>query len=79
MGGHARGRSALGLTLAAIILTGDLFWIVLFQATHYSGWSTEFGTIPAPLVLLALGIFCLWIYLRSDNTASLSGQMKAES
>jgi len=79
MGGHARGRSALGLTLAAIILTGDLFWIVLFQATHYSGWSTEFGTIPAPLVLLALGIFCLWIYLRSDNTTSLSGQMKAES
>ena len=60
------GRYALLLTLAAIILTGDLFWIVVFELTHYSGLSATYGTIPAPLVLLATGIFYLWVYLRSD-------------
>ena len=63
---RALGRSALALTLAAIILTGDLFWIVLFQLTHYSGPSVTYGMIPAPLILLALGIFYLWVYLRRD-------------
>lgn len=67
-GGRARGRSSLWLTLAAIVLTGDIFWIVLFQIAHYSGPSVVFGMIPAPLILLALGIFYLWVYLRGGAT-----------
>ena len=58
---------ALLLTLAAIILTGDLFWIVVFQLTHYSGLSATYGTIPAPLMLLSTGIFYLWVYVRRDS------------
>ncbi len=65
---RAPGRWAIALTLAAIVLTGDLFWIALFQITHYSGPSLIFGLIPAPLILLALGIFYLWIYLRCGTT-----------
>jgi len=65
----ARGRWALGLMLTALILTGDLFWIVLFQITHYSGWSVTLGMIPAPLALLALGVFCLYVYVRPPGHA----------
>lgn len=59
-----RGWTALGLTLAAFVLTGDLFWICLFQATHYSGASVTYGMLPAPLILLLLGIFYLYVYVR---------------
>ncbi|MFZ0338548.1 MAG: hypothetical protein WAL45_10985 [Terracidiphilus sp.] len=62
------GWTALWLTIAAFVLTGDLFWIVLFQATHYSGLSVTLAMIPAPLILLALGVFYLWVYLRSGTT-----------
>jgi hypothetical protein len=72
IGGHARGRSALWLTVAAIILTGDIFWIVFFQITHYSGPSGTFGTIPAPLILLALAIFYLSVYVRCSRTAQVN-------
>jgi len=58
-------RTALWLTLAAIILTGDIFWIALFEITHYSAPSVVFGMIPAPLILLAAACFYLWVYLRS--------------
>jgi hypothetical protein len=61
---RAAGRTALLLTLAAIILTGDVFWVVFFQITHYSSPSVTFGMIPAPLILLAVSVFYLWIYLR---------------
>jgi hypothetical protein len=55
---------ALAITLAAIVLTGDIFWIVLFQITHYSGLTGTWGVILAPLSLLALAVFYLYIYLR---------------
>jgi hypothetical protein len=63
---------ALALTLAAIILTGDIFWIVVFQITHYSGPSLAFGVIPAPLVLLALSVFYLYVYVRQPPEAVAS-------
>jgi len=63
------GRWALGLTLAAIVLTGDIFWITFFQITHYSGPSVAFGMIPAPLILLAMGVFFLCVYLRDPAAA----------
>ena len=61
---RALGRWAVVLTLAAIVLTGDIFWIVFFQITHYSGPAGTFAMFPAPLILLALAIFYLWIYSR---------------
>jgi len=62
-GGGRLAWWALALTLCAIVLTGDIFWVMFFQITHYSGPSGVFGMIPAPLILLALGIFYLCIYL----------------
>jgi hypothetical protein len=62
--GGRLARWALALTLAAIVLTGDIFWVTLFQITHYSGPSVTFGMIPAPLILLALSAFYLWVYMR---------------
>jgi hypothetical protein len=75
----ASGRSALGLTLTAIVLTGDLFWVVLFQITHYSGASVVFGMIPAPLILLAAGVFYLWIYLKPPPDRAASTQSPSQS
>jgi hypothetical protein len=66
------GRLALLLTIAAIVLTGDIFWIVFFQITHYSGWAVVFGMFPAPIALLALGIFYLWMYLKPAPAAAPS-------
>jgi hypothetical protein len=62
--GGPLGWCAIALTLAAIMVTGDIFWIVLFQITHYSGPSLAFGVIPAPLILLALSVFYLYVYIR---------------
>ncbi len=62
---------ALLLTLLAIVITGDIFWIAVFHFTDYSYNSALVGMIPAPLILLALGIFYLWIYLRRDPAAAL--------
>ena len=68
--GGPLGWCAIALTLAAIILTGDIFWIVVFQITHYSGPSLAFGVIPAPLVLLALSGFYLYVYVRQPREAA---------
>jgi hypothetical protein len=62
---------ALLLTLAAIVITGDIFWIAVFHFTHYSYSSALQGMIPAPLILLGLGIFYLWAYLRRDAASAL--------
>jgi hypothetical protein len=54
---------ALALNLVAILFTGDLFWILLFHFTHYSGPSVTYEYLPAPLALVALCIFYLYVYL----------------
>jgi hypothetical protein len=59
---------ALGLTITAIVLTGDIFWIAFFQITHYSGPAGLFAMFPAPIILLVTGIFYLWLYLREEPT-----------
>ena len=71
---RAHSRSALALTVGAIVLTGDLFWIVLFQLTHYSGTSGTFGMIPAPLMLLATGAFYVWLYQRGAPVQSAEAE-----
>jgi hypothetical protein len=62
-------RWAMAFTLAGIVLTGDLFWIMLFQFTHYSGTSVGLAVLPAPVTLLAFAVFYLRIYLRSPAPA----------
>ncbi|MGB7264744.1 MAG: glycosyltransferase family 87 protein [Terracidiphilus sp.] len=69
---RSMARSALFLTVAAVVLTGDIFWVVFFQLTHYSGASVTWGMIPAPVTLLALAVFYLWIYVRSPSQADAS-------
>jgi hypothetical protein len=66
---------ALLLSVAGIIITGDLFWVVLFQFTRYSRPSITWAMIPTPLVLLAVGGFYLWIYLRGvPMSAAAAGE-----
>ncbi|MGO8758808.1 MAG: hypothetical protein ACLQG3_11865 [Terracidiphilus sp.] len=62
--------AALLLNLAAVVLTGDVFWIAFFQLTHYSGPALAFGAIPPPLILLAVSVFYLWVFVRQTPEAS---------
>jgi hypothetical protein len=64
--------SALLLTVAAIVVSGDILWIVFFQFTRYSYRSALMGLILVPLVLFATGIFYLWVYLRRDPLPALT-------
>jgi hypothetical protein len=57
---------ALALTLAGILVTGDLLWIVVLGLTKYSGPSLGACIIPAPIVLAALGVFFLRVYWKQD-------------
>ena len=66
---------ALGLSTAAIVSTADIPLTILLTLTrnlHIStaGISGKLLTVvlmqPVPLILLAMGIFYLWIYVRRD-------------
>lgn len=61
---------ALALTLAGIIVTGDLLWIVFFQITRYSPATAGAAVFFAPIVLAVLGVFYLWVYLKRSGQAS---------
>ncbi len=61
---------ALAVTLAGIIVTGDLLWIVIFHFTKYSGLGV--AILPAPIVMAVLGVFYLCIYL---HLPSVTNQM----
>lgn len=58
------GRSTVLLTSAAIVMTGDVFWIVFFNLTHYSVHAGILAMAFEPLILLALAVFYLWVYLQ---------------
>ncbi|MGB9406508.1 MAG: glycosyltransferase family 87 protein [Terracidiphilus sp.] len=69
------GRLALLVTTAGIVATADLPLIIFLALTrnlHISaaGLSGQMLTValarPVPLILLAMGIFYLWIYLRRE-------------
>ncbi|MGO9336245.1 MAG: glycosyltransferase 87 family protein [Terracidiphilus sp.] len=71
--GSVLGKLALLVNTAAFVLTGDLTWAILLglighlhlAATGFSGWlSTALQVFPAPLMLLAMAIFYLWVYAR---------------
>ena len=55
--------SALLLTLAAIVLTGDIFWIAFFHFTGYSYHSALMAMISSTARCFGRGSY-LWIYLR---------------
>jgi hypothetical protein len=68
------GRLALLVTSAGFVLTGDLPWVVILSlidrvhlpATRLSGWIVmAVQVFPVPLILLAVGVFYLWVYARS--------------
>jgi hypothetical protein len=69
-------------------LTGDLGWTILFRLIgnlHPSTVSavgrilTAMQVVPAPLILLVMGVFYLWVYARSarlpveDASAAIGG------
>ncbi|MGA8727118.1 MAG: glycosyltransferase family 87 protein [Terracidiphilus sp.] len=64
---------ALSLTTAGILLTGGIPWALFLFLLKYlnpssAGFSGEMLTalqvIPAPMILLAVGVFYLWVYVR---------------
>ena len=70
------GRLALAVTTAGLVLTGDIPWAIFFGVAsklHLPATALT-GTIlmavqmfPVPLILLAVGVFYLWIYARSGK------------
>ena len=70
------GRLALLVTSAGFVLTGDLPWVVILSlisrlhlpATRLSGWIVmAVQVFPIPLILLLMGVFYLWAYVRLQN------------
>ena len=77
-GGGLVGRLALLVNAAAFVLTGDLLWSVFYAfittlrlpAAGLSGrMLTAAQLFPAPLILLVMAIFYLWIYARRCSAA----------
>jgi hypothetical protein len=77
--GGAIGWLALLLNTAGIVFTGDLplaFLVNLSNSLHANaaGWSGKLLTVvlarPAPLILLVMGVFYLWVYVRRCRGSS---------
>jgi hypothetical protein len=65
------GRLALLMTATGLVVTADLPWIVVFALIHSlrlssAGlpWKIE-RVLPVPPILLAVGVFYLWVYARN--------------
>ncbi|HEY1580744.1 MAG TPA: glycosyltransferase family 87 protein [Terracidiphilus sp.] len=78
-GREALGRWALVVTLAGILVNGDIFTairimltrqIIVPQPNFASRLATVFLTRPAPLALLLVAVFYLWIYWRHREIPS---------
>jgi hypothetical protein len=74
------GRLALAVTTAGLVLTGDIPWAIFFgvasklhlPATALTGKILmAVQMFPVPLILLAVGVFYLWIYARSGRPMAL--------
>ena len=68
------GRLALLVTAAGFVLNGDFFWVLAFDFANHlhlptTGLSGQIQAValvfPAPLILLIMGVFYLWAYVRS--------------
>jgi hypothetical protein len=83
--GGLTGWLALGVTTAGLVLNGDIPWAILLAGIgklHLpaTGISSKIVTgvqvFPAPLILLAVGVFYLWIYARRSPGAVPSAVRK---
>jgi hypothetical protein len=81
------GRLALAVTTAAMVLVGDIPWIIflnLLNALHLPATRlTEdlligVQVLPVPLILLATAVFYLWVYVRHSHQLSDGGVVQAE-
>jgi hypothetical protein len=79
------GRIALPITVAAFACNGDIPWLVVLSTiSHLSIPNTAFfrqlviaiQVVPAPLSLLAMSIFYLWVYAAR---AMRLGQLRTET
>jgi hypothetical protein len=78
--GGIKGRLALLVSTAGLVVTGDLPWAILLSVVHNlhmptTGvpWQILMAalTLSAPLVLLVISVFYLWAYARSGCLQSL--------
>ena len=89
--GGVTGWIALAVNTAGIVLTSDIpavILLILARNLHTStvGMAGKIGTVllvePAPLILLAMGVFYLWVYLRRNFnrvSAAESGRLQASA
>lgn len=72
--GSAVGRGAVIVTTAAIILAGEIQWLIYLGILHLLPLpSTSAGVelrmasqvLPVPLILLVVSLFYVWVYARS--------------
>jgi hypothetical protein len=78
--GKRIGRIAMLITVLAFVCTGDLVWTVVFILMRFihppTTWlGTEILLVsqafPAPLAILSLGVFYLWMYARRSTQGDL--------
>lgn len=74
--------SALSLTLAAILVTSGILWAIFLSVIgqlHLPALlSAAAQIVPAPLILLGVGVFYLWIYWRRVQGTSMSSELVLE-
>jgi hypothetical protein len=74
--GGRTGRLALLLTTAGFVVAGYLPWAILFGLLSSLHLSSQLNmavqAFPAPLTLLVLSVFYLWVYLRRCMTGQES-------
>jgi hypothetical protein len=79
--GGLTGWLALLVNSAGFLLTGDIGWTILFQlidklhpsTASTAGWIlTAMRVVPAPLILLVMSVFYLWVYARRSRGQKVS-------
>jgi hypothetical protein len=75
------GRLALAVNAAGFLVTGDHLWIALQALAgkfHFSApgmaerLQTAMWVFPAPLILLVMGAFYLWVYVRRSSAQDIN-------
>ncbi len=75
--GGRMGKLAAGLTVAGLTITGDLSWALMQILINHLQPHGQFETflvistqiVPAPLILLLMGIFYVWALSRAGGSA----------
>jgi len=76
------GWSSLVITVAGILMTGDIFTgarifltrgIQVPQPSFLSRFATSVLTRPAPLILLAMAVFYLWALVKTSGESATTG------